>query len=245
MKKTCIIQQEAGIGDIIFCQTIAKKYIDLGYDVIWPVSPVVLEITKYFDSPIHYFDNTKDYMFKDKFLELYESKKLIETDDFCFLPLGYASHIVNKKTMHSKYNLCDIDVSTWRQGINLKRNKDKENYLFYDILKLDDNSDYFLVNQNWVTPPDYRKMPLHDLLSVIDISNNTLVEMQFLDNYNVFDWCKVIEKANKIVTVDTCIMYIIDIIETKSKLNYCKPRYSKNTVNEIHDLFEKKWMYYD
>ena len=37
-----------------------------------------------------------------------------------------------------------------------------------------------------------------------------VVELQILDGFTLFDWCKVLEKAKKIYTVNTAINYIID-----------------------------------
>ena len=37
MSKICLIRQPAGIGDIFFLQKIAKHYLSLGYEILWPV----------------------------------------------------------------------------------------------------------------------------------------------------------------------------------------------------------------
>ncbi len=41
-----LIDQPAGLGDIIFCQKLADHVIDLGYEVIWPVSVEYLEVSQ-------------------------------------------------------------------------------------------------------------------------------------------------------------------------------------------------------
>ena len=45
--KPCLIKQPAGIGDIFFCQKIARYMIHHGYDVIWPVLPSISWIKDY------------------------------------------------------------------------------------------------------------------------------------------------------------------------------------------------------
>ena len=45
--KPCLIKQPAGIGDIFFCQKIARYMMHHGYDVIWPVLPSISWIKDY------------------------------------------------------------------------------------------------------------------------------------------------------------------------------------------------------
>ena len=45
--KPCLIKQPGGIGDIFFCQKIARYMMHHGYDVIWPVLPSISWIKDY------------------------------------------------------------------------------------------------------------------------------------------------------------------------------------------------------
>ena len=76
IKKTCLIQQEAGFGDIFFCQGISE-YFSKEYNIIWPVAKQILETTKYLktNSNIKFVSNDSEYEYNDIFEELYESKK--------------------------------------------------------------------------------------------------------------------------------------------------------------------------
>ena len=42
--KPCLIKQPAGIGDIFFCQKIARYMAYHGYQIIWPLSPDIIWI---------------------------------------------------------------------------------------------------------------------------------------------------------------------------------------------------------
>ena len=51
--KTCIIKQQAGIGDIFFCQKIAMYMRQHGYQIIWTGRPSIPWIRDYIkDAPI-------------------------------------------------------------------------------------------------------------------------------------------------------------------------------------------------
>ena len=45
--KPCLIKQPAGIGDIFFCQKIARYMAYHGYQIIWPISPDIIWIRDY------------------------------------------------------------------------------------------------------------------------------------------------------------------------------------------------------
>jgi len=61
MSKICLIRQPAGIGDIFFCQKIAKDCITKGYEVWWPVIPQ--------------FEFIKDYVKVDRLNFINENEK--------------------------------------------------------------------------------------------------------------------------------------------------------------------------
>ena len=244
MNKTCLLQQEAGIGDVFFCQNIAKRYVDEGYRVIWPLSPVVYSIKDYLCvDNVEYYDNTTDFPFKDKFQELYHSKKFINTDDFVFVPMGWGSHIVKERVMQAKYSICGMNYKIWKDNIFIKRNTEKENKL-RSLLGISNEQKYCLSNCNFVTPPDLHYRDVSSAYKDLDLTGVRHIAMNVIPNYTVFDWCGIIEDATYIVTVDTCIMYFMEFLQLKSIKNCCFPRFGKNTIHEINDLFNIPWNYY-
>jgi hypothetical protein len=243
MEKICLIQQEAGIGDVFFAQNIAKKYINQGYRVIWPLLPFVYSIQNYFgDNGIEYYDNSKKYPYDEIFKQYVSKKQYFYDDNLVFLPIGISPHLIGGKVMQSKYTICGLDYKTWKNNISIKRNFEKENNLFKD-LNLTHDENYCLVNENFVTPPDIQYKNVSSVFENLDNKNLKYVNMKLLSNYSVFDWCGVIENANYIVTVDTCIMYFMEFLNLKSKKNYCFPRNGNYTINQINELFETQWTY--
>ena len=69
-KPLCLINQPAGLGDILLCQKIACHLVNLGYEVIWPVVDYYNFITEYIKTPGITFYNVKDdFPYKDIFLQ--------------------------------------------------------------------------------------------------------------------------------------------------------------------------------
>ena len=65
-----------------------------------------------------------------------------------------------------------------------------------------------------------------------------VVELQILDGFTLFDWCKVLERAKKIYTVNTAINYIIDVLDT-SYDEYVIYAHDEENKTQIDYLFNK------
>lgn len=246
MKKICLIQQECGIGDILFCQGIANYYLNSGYRVIWPITKHITEIIPYLNSNIEFYNNEEDFPLKEWFFTLYESKKITEDKDGnIFLPLGYSSHIIEpyrSQIMQSKYSLCGLDWSVWKENLNIKRNFEKENKLFYDVLQLKDDEKFIFLNQIYCTQPSVIKK---DLLKYIDLNQTKtkICELRFIEGYTLFDWSRVFEKMSAIVTVDTSLMYILEKLNLENTSDYICFTRNRETESEIKNLFKTPWKY--
>ena len=81
-------------------------------------------------------------------------------------------------------------------------------------------------------------------INKINLSNNKLVDMIFIEGTNIMDWIKVIENANGIITVDTCIQYIMEKLDLNYNLFYCYTRTGrKDHLEIIKNLFTIPWNY--
>lgn len=209
MSKVCLIHHPIGIGDIFFLQFIARQYLKLGYDVIWPIRKDIYWIKDY-------IPDINFCLIEDNFpgKEYYGEDLIIISPNFVYLGLKNA-HIWNNKFNHimkSKYSLLNLDWNSWNEGFIFNRNLEKENKLYYNVLGLTDDSKYVFWNN--MASVDVRTSNVIDNLTF----NYPVVKLQFIDGYNLFDWCKVIENATEIHTVHTGINYLIDKLNIKSKI---------------------------
>jgi hypothetical protein len=102
---------------------------------------------------------------------------------------------------------------------------------------LTDQSDYVLLNRQYGSPPDTQ---LCKYIQPEQFEN--YVEMSYREGFTVFDWCKVIENAKEIHTVETSLNYIIDKINPSAKLEM----YSKHNppnYSHVQHLFKSNWSY--
>lgn len=225
MSKICYINQPAGIGDIFVCQKIGYHYQSLGYEIKWPVVPQYSYISQYLKN--------FDYNYQSTNLGMYP----IFSEDFIYLPISNADIIHHElKIFQSKYKMCEIDYNDWDTYFNFERNQEKENKLFYELLGLNDDSEYCLVSKNQGTPPNYAK-------HIINYDGNLkIINMDFIDGFTLFDWCKVIENASEIYTIDSSINWIIEKLNLKTDKLFLYSR-RHNDFSQIDYLMKKKYQY--
>lgn len=238
----CLIKQPAGLGDIIFCQKIANIFMHNDYEIWWPV------IDQYYDAVqehmahtgIRYCKQSDDFPLKECF---YSSTKVptryTSTNDV-YLPLQYADlKYPDESIMYSKYKLVGMDFSDWREHVSIKRNKEKEHYLYYDVLGLEDNFQYCLVNRFFGSPPDI--LERGGIQTPKDIQ---AIEMHMLGFDTIFDWSYVIEQATEIHTVETVFCYLMEKLDLKARR---KVIYSRNKPDRgfdyIKDIYSNDWEY--
>jgi len=246
-ERICLVYQPLGIGDVFFCQGIGNHYLNLGYRVIWPIASHVMYLKDYITTPgIEFVDVNSDFPYKDTYMQQYNDPwnlyPMILEDNFVFLPLSNSQFRIKDSTlMCAKYDLVGLDFNIWRDNFNFKRNKEREDNLYYNILGLTDDEPYVFLNRKFGTPPHYHEAPFG-----VD-TDDRIVEMQFIPNDNLFDWLKVIENASMVVTVDTSYQYLMEKMDTlKATGFYCYPRSGKmDWVPIINKIFTKvNWQYF-
>ena len=208
MNKICLIHHPIGIGDIFFLQFVARKYISMGYNIIWPLRNDVLWIKDYIPD-ICFCSEDDDFFGK----EYYGKDLIFISPNFVYLGLkcahgwgtGY-THI-----MKSKYQLLNLDWNDWNSGFLFNRNFEKENELYYNVLGLNNNSKYVLWNN--MASVDIRTTNILDDLSF----DYPTIKLKYIDGFSLFDWCKVFENATEIHTVHTGINYLLDRLNLKAK----------------------------
>lgn len=213
----CLFKQDSGAGDIFFLQKAASHYIDLGHEVIWPLLPQLMYL--------------KDYIVtKAKFVE---QEDCTIDPDFT-VDFQNADRIFGGSVMEAKYQLINLDFADWVNYFHFKRNTEKENALF-NILNLEGKK-YTLISKKYGTPPNFAYK------GVYIEGDNEIVEIDFIDNYNIFDWCKVIEEANQISMVETGFNFIIEKLNLKAEKMFMISKHSPPNFIHIENLFKKPWV---
>lgn len=242
MRKICLIRQPAGLGDIFFCQKIAHHFNEMGYEIIWPIKTDFYYLQSYLNNDsITYIPDNLSFPYKDLYTNMSIKEPVTDKDKtFIFLPL-HGGVLTDDSVMISKYNSVRLDWKDWKKYFEFKRNLYKEDILYRVILGLREDEEYNFVNNMFASPPDIQYKEISDI-------NNQYknITMKMHDGITLFDWCKVIEKAKNIYTVETSLNYIIEKLSIEAERGGEMRMYSKWNPPDFHHikpLFNKNWKY--
>jgi hypothetical protein len=240
--KTILIKQPAGLGDIFFCQKIAYALYDkYKCNIIWPVIPEFIWIKEYIQVPfIQFVDIESNFLFKEAFDNINDVSYIFSLQDCLIIPLQRADWTIPGSVMEAKYKLIGLEFDDWVNYFTIKRNLERENNLYFNILGLKEDEEYVFVNKNFASPPNTKK-----ITNINYPDNKKIIEMQFIPGDNIFDWLKVIENASEIYTVETSICYFIEKLNCKSKQINLYSRDKKPNFDYIKNIFNKNYIYYE
>lgn len=249
MEKICLIYQPVGKGDALFLQKFAHYYINLGYRIIWPVVHEYSYLNDYIPEIewISWDDKEHKLTHKDKlpdhvqfpYKEKYDPySNHIFTDEFVFFN-GFL-HPGGRNVMDFKYENIGMEFSDWADYIKFKRNKEKEDELYYNILGLKDDEDYVFVNRNYQMRPQIECC--HQISTDPNFYGKKVVELQILEGFSAFDWCKVIEEASSIYMIETSINYILESPQMRDNITPDRHLFHRfGNYSEVLQLFKLKW----
>ena len=203
MKKEIIINQFFGIGDILFIEPIMRYYFQQGHKVTVPILSKYLDIQR----NIPYVN----FVDKETFDIDYEEKEFIETDDRIIIPMRWSMEYYNsllKNTMLNKYKMVGIDLEEWRK-LTWLRHRWRENKL-KEVLGIKQGERFNLINCNFYS---FENRTIN-----LNINNKLKnIEMKFIPTFNLLDWACIIEEAENIYSVNTSIIFLLEVLELKAK----------------------------
>jgi hypothetical protein len=231
--KTVLIKQSKGLGDIFFCQKIANKLVERGHRVIWPVISKYLYIKNYLIGSVEYVDVDGDFDYKSTYTacgkgEILEQDCIVLSTDGC-RELDKVSGV-----MLSKYNLAGVSHEDWLAYFNFNRNLNREDDLF-KLLKLDKDEKYVVVNRQIGGPGDESSWRF-EIPSTL-----RQVEIKEYPTFTIFDWSKVLENATSFYTMETCISYIIEKLNTNETdyIMYHRSPSTSSNCKEFLSIYKK------
>lgn len=243
MKKKLILQP-GKMGDIVITTPIAQYYADQGYDIYWPVfdnyigyfdqfpdintfslsssmNPYVYYTNKRIDAndPSVFINAGVDFFQKlSQWFAQQHDQDQYEILDFCFTFPGHFNNVNNQMTtifaernrnwIDLKYFLANVPLQE-RWNYKWTRNLDKEKKLYQFITSYAKekygSEEYSIVHQYQNGKP----LPVLDVINPINFS--------YIKGYEIYDWTLVLEKAQSIVCVDSCLANYVEVIpELKS-----------------------------
>jgi len=217
LRPLALINQPAGLGDILYTLKIAVNLIRTGFKVIWPVIPEYIWIKRHIF--IEHLSFILPQELNDPLLaELYTSKICApyKHSNIYYLPLRYVLHnpsyAVVELPMFSKYIMADMEEDSFNwwdvysKSLILSCDKGK---LLYD--RIVQYPDYNIMN-SMVGSPDGIHLHTVNPIYNSDINKYHIVPLQILDGFSIFDWYVVLDRAHQLHTPDTSLCFVVDIL---------------------------------
>lgn len=229
--KTVLFEQYFGMGDIIWSQTIAHYFMNIGYHVIWPVAD-------------HYYEGCRRAYPEITFIpqsivkpELFNIKEKIEVDGIEMAPIRWSDSYMKKPyqfVMSCKYEMYGLDWRIWKNHAMWQIQEDKCISLMRE-LGIKNGDKYNFINKRFGTNAE----------RVVDINiDNGLknIEMTKIEGYSLFDWTLVLSHATNIYTVSTSILFMIEMLPLNQPIHlYCRKPIEQN-FNFVKFLFTKPYI---
>ena len=230
LRKTILIKQPAGLGDILFCQKIADTLaVSHNAEIIWPVRKPYADLGEYLLN-FSYPCVEDDFPFKDAYEQCPRHSRIVQPNfevwclDGCNTPNG---------VLKAKYDFTGMDWKGWQKHLKIKRKIDKEEDLFYNVLHLSDTDEYILVNDFIGSPPEHTfKVDLAPTGSPFK-----KVNLEFIEGFSLFDWAKVVEGATELYMEGSALAYIAE----KLSLRATSLNLFSRDHHAIDGLFDQPW----
>lgn len=228
--KTAVMLQPFGIGDVCFTQTIAHRFIEAGYHILWPVMPQFVEGLKRAYPQIEFIDYTKSVGVD------FNAKVQKVINGMLHVPLRWSMEIMKVPytgVMRAKYDMYGYDWQDWRKHGKWLRDGLKELQLRKHF-GLKEGDEYILANKY------YRS----DSSGVISLPkfDCRVIDMKTIPGYSMFDWQMVIEGAKEIHTVSTALLYVLELLDLKQPIHLYKRLPEETHFDNVQFLFSKPYI---
>lgn len=207
MKQQMLILQAFGLGDCIFAQGVAKKFIADGYDVIWPVKPWFVDGLKLAYQHVTWIPDT---IVKPELFDIKEDRVI---DNVRIFPMRWSDRIVGKDAkywMRTKFDLAGLDWNNWKKDAMPQRNYHREAILMYEEYKIERGEKFNLISKIFRTDASRQ-------IGIVTENDLRNVEMKFVDGYSLFDHAIMIERAENIYAANSAIFYLLELLNLSAK----------------------------
>lgn len=237
LSKFYVVQPDK-IGDLIFLQKMFMK-LSLQYDVKVVVSPEMKYLFDEYMVPMlgveYVCSVSTDIIDMYRTAEKNNIMVLEHNNDYIYLcNRMWKVDVVNQ--MRMKYDVLEKNgfiyegYHDWQNYVRLRRNRKKEDELYKHVVK---KEPYTLGNPFFGAGNENSIVRWNDeCVSIVykDGYNHELskfdVTMSNLPGYSIFDWCRVIENASEIHTMEISLCYLMNVLKLKSSRNVLYTRYS-------------------
>ena len=207
--------QNAGLGDIMFLEPIARQLYLEGHEIYWDTVDI-------YDNMDYYIPYVRWNMNPESYDKEYNFQFLKMADYNC-------------RIMEAKYQYGGLPFDQWKT-FHYNRHFTSEQALI-NKLGLDINQPYRLIHNEYATGCEFKvNIPENP-----DIQN---VYIKPTDHFSLFDWSTIIEHATEIHAVSTSSLFLFEKLELFNDPELCLyARHNDPELDETKYLCSKNWKF--
>jgi hypothetical protein len=250
----CLINQPAGIGDILYTLQIGHIYSDMGYRVVWPIIRQYAWLPRYLVSSCIEFpvlDDVRDH----RFCKLLQSPaaEIVYDDNLLYIPLRRSTlNSVGRKyqLMYSKYTMVGLGSAcrSWYKYVSVRRNYPQEHKVisYYSIREGED----FIFANSKIGSPDGHLQELPAMRQQISClqsrTGNRVIENEFVPETTFFDFINLLCRAKEVHLPNSALAWLVEYLRycglTRSdQKRVCYPRDRGNPINDNWNYIKNCW----
>jgi len=218
-----------GVGDCIFTQTLINAIAN-GSPIIWGV------MSQFVEGLNRAYPNVQWVDYKTLDID-FERKEDVIIGDKHIIPIRFADQMMQapySTCMAMKYKMYSLDWKVWRQDAMWQRDTAKETEL-QTVLGIADGERYNLINKHFRSN--------NTGAADIDVNNGLRnVYMHTLEGFSLFDWYLIIQNAVEIHTVNTAILYILELMDISMPIHLYKRLPDETDFKNTEYLFTKPYI---
>lgn len=224
-----LILQPFGLGDVIFCMTIARRWIKEGHSVTWPVFPQFVEGLQRAYPDVTFVD----------WREIgvnYERKDEHDWLDYRVIPLRWNVEIMNvpyRECMASKYSLFGWDWQDWKEGAMWERDKEREaelDEIYKPASWIYNNEPYELIFDTFGSDFRYQvNIPRDENLKHVVVAPDLDI-----NRHSIFDLAGLMLGASCIKAVSSSCIYLFEMLNIACPIHI----YKREPIEKNHDNYK-------
>jgi hypothetical protein len=213
------------LGDSIVINGGIRYYSKIYKNIIYVCKKINYNFISYMYRDL---DNISYFIIPDKYILSYLNyyvpinnniNKILKSKNIAYINMHDSLYLMNDFLKRSYLKL-NLNINIAYNYFKIIRNYEREDILYNKlvnivgykyIILIDDQKRNFLVNKKFLKNKDY------PIFNISKNSKNKNIILDSIKSDNLFDYIKILENAVEIISIDTCIPWLIDLMNINVK----------------------------
>lgn len=201
--------------------------------MLWPVESYFVDALNKAYPDVSFVD-------RDGYEKYLLIKEFVTVDGYFIVPIRWSDVFMKqpyKNVMRNKYDMLNMDWTSWKDHAMWRRDTDKENALM-EHLGITQNSIYTFVNKRYASNEKRR-------IETEEMGELPIIEMENIEGYSLFDWTSVILNATEIHTVSTSLLFMFEMLPITCPIHLYVRKPMEKDFSFVDYIFTRDYILHD